>query len=622
MSTVLDPLASTEPDWMPEVYVYVDESGKTTVVDGDGQPVPSPPHVTLEPISVIVPGYTHEQLAAMWPDTVLVDGELFRLRDPWGRLLWEYQPPTTGVYVHEDPATGAVQVVDGDGNPLPSPPLVEREPDALGFTAMAADGSKVPLPTYQPPTTGVYVYVDPATGEYQVVDGDGNPLPSPPLVEREPDALGFTAMAADGSKVPLPTYAPPTTGVYVHVDPATGEYQVVDGDGNPLPSPPLVEREPDALGFTAMAADGSKVPLPTYAPPTTGVYVYEDPATGEYQVVDGDGNPLPSPPLVEREPDALGFTAMAADGSKVPLPTYAPPTTGVYVYEDPATGEYQVVDGDGNPLPSPPFVLRDLDGHSFTAMAADGSKVPLPTYWPPAGEPPAEWPPSELEGDEGSVGEGVADDEEGTVPAEAEAAPSSEATAGPASLGEPTAEGIAEEDAGASTGDRLGFSEAEDVLRRFGGVEMEQGPVVADDDLNEEPRLSATAEVSVTGLAAGELSEMVWSVGRPPGEVAEAVRMATPVGEVDLSTVADMSPPAPGETVSVIPINLPMPPPEPVEPADVDAPSGPAMSGETVSATPITLPMPPPPAVEEVEVDAMAGLAATTPGDRHLHGAG
>jgi hypothetical protein len=375
-----------------------------------------------------------------------------------------------------------------------------------------------------------------------------------------------------------------TQACYVHEDPATGEFQVVDGNGVPVPSPPWVMRDPaDPSAFVAAGTGGAKVPIPMYEPPTRGVYVYEDPATGEFQAVDANGVPIPSPPWVMRDPaDPSAFVAAGTGGSKIPMPKYEPPTTDVYVYEDPATGEFHVVDANGVPVPSPPLVQRWGPEGAFATTGPDGDPIPMPKYQPPVGPPSEEEPPSE-EGDaEESTGQAPTAQTETEEPAE-------ETTSETETAGTEGSE---------PSGGRGAFAEGADAARNYSAVEMQEGPVRTDGDLNETPErgVPEPVEASVTGLEAAELSE----VTRAP--VAEG-----PAG----IEVADQAAGAAGDQVSVIPINIPIPrPPEGDEvEGSADHPAGAA--GDQVSVIPINLPIPRPPEGDEVEgsADHPAGAA-------------
>jgi hypothetical protein len=341
------------------MYAYTDPlTGETTLVDRNGVPVDSPP-----------------------PFTRTVNGGV-TVTDAWGNQIETYEPPTQNVFVWigDD---GLPRVVDENGYEVPSPPRIVRDQTGAHHV-VAADGMSVPVPAYEPPTSGVYVYVD-ADGHPIVVTGDGEPLPSPPAVYF--DGNDPTPRIV-GTELTLPMYEQPRIEMFVHVS-ADGTPSVVDANGYPIPSPPVVWK--DGLDPT-WRIKGSTETLAAYTPPTADVFVHPSP-NGTYQVVDASGNLVPSPPHVYRDPIDGSYALAGPGGEQVSVPVYDPPTTGIYIEVSP-DGSYQVVDRFGLPVPSPPNVYRDAESGSYFVAGADGPGPEIPTLWPPAGEPPESWPPA------------------------------------------------------------------------------------------------------------------------------------------------------------------------------------------------------------------------------------
>ncbi len=343
-------------------------------------------------------------------------------------------------------------------------------------------------------------------------------------------------------------------------------------------------------------------------------------------MVDQWGNPVTS----LWPPGDLGIDEQGAPtGAPTMPPGFQPPK--MYYWTDPATGQVVAVGEDGTPLTSPPQLTKlspeQRQALGFppgeTEIVVDQwGNVVIPLH-PPGGfgydeetgqwqeESPGEWPPDtwppETEGNTEAGGEAAVEEPD----------QASGETAVDAAVGA-TPEG-------GSAGGRAGFAEGEDASRHYTAVEMQEGPVRRDDDLNEPPERAAAeiVEASVTGLESAELGEAVLSQpstdalaaaespgapGEPAGAIPITIPMPRPPEPAETVERVEAEPPGvPGETISAIPINLPAPPP-PETGEVVEAAEQPTVApAETISAIPINLPSPPPP---------QAGEAVASPGEQ------
>jgi hypothetical protein len=219
-------------------------------------------------------------------------------------------------------------------------------------------------------------------------------------------------------------------------------------------------------------------------------------------------------------------------------------------------------------------------------MGADGSKVAVPSYWPPSGSFPAEWPPSDgEEAQEATDQVGVGDEVGGTVDAEPDAgAVPTEEAAGQGT--EPT-----EETGGTQGAGRDALDEGEDASSRYSTVEMEEGPVVTDEEADETigPVADEPNVISLTGLTGAEL-----------GLLADAEPLDRLTGSAEDTTGA------PGEAAGVIRSDLPMPPPPDDDRESMISAESAGPPSDLVDVIPITIPMPRP------DVDEVSSVSDET----------
>ncbi len=348
----------TQP--IKDMYLHEDKDGNITVVDGDGVPVSSPP---------IVFTYQGKTYVSYGEPPIAEDGTL---KDSRKLIeLPDYKQDTKNMYLHED-KDGNITVVDENGVPVDSPPIVFTYQgktyvtypgdDPINPDGTIKDPSKlIELSDYKPAVRNIakemYLHED-KDGNFTVVDKYGKPVNSPPIVYTyqgktyvaypgDEPAIATDGTIKDPSKlIELSTYKQPVSGMYLHED-KDGNITVVDAKGNPVDSPPIVYTYQGKTyaaypgDETGIAPDGTienptyMIELPTYKAPIKDMYLHED-KDGNITVVDGDGVPVNSPPIVFTYQgktyvtypgdDPINPDGTIKDPSKlIELPNYKPP---------------------------------------------------------------------------------------------------------------------------------------------------------------------------------------------------------------------------------------------------------------------------------------------------------
>ena len=324
---------------------------------------------------------------------------------------------TPNWYLHED-KDGNITVVDENGKPIDSPPVVYTY---NGKKYITYPGTKSPvdengtitdpkglieLPYYQGETQGLYLHED-QNGKTTVVDEKGNPVDSPPIVY---SYQGKNYILYPGMKSPINEkgdlvhpenlievsyYKAELNDLYLHED-KDGNVTVVDENGNPVKSPPIVYTYE---GKNYLLYPGMKSPVNEkgelvnpqdlveasyYQTSTDGLFLHED-KDGNITVVDESGNPVKSPPIVYTYQGKHYLTypgsesAIKPDGS-ISNPElfkeaayYKADTENMYVHED-KDGKLTVVDENGGPVKSPPIVI-EYEGKHYLVYPGDQSAV-------------------------------------------------------------------------------------------------------------------------------------------------------------------------------------------------------------------------------------------------------
>ena len=84
-------------------------------------------------------------------------------------------------------------------------------------------------------------------GKITIVDATGKPIDSPPVITKIVDETGVEKFIASypgtekSKSMELPVYSTELKKAYAHVS-QNGDITVVDGEGNPIASPPLITK--------------------------------------------------------------------------------------------------------------------------------------------------------------------------------------------------------------------------------------------------------------------------------------------------------------------------------------------------------------------------------------------
>jgi hypothetical protein len=187
-------------EWVPpEMYANTNQDGSLSIVTPDGKTLDSPPLIT----KVVGPDGKEHYLAS-YPQEGNGSANF---------EIYAYSAPLTSMYVHTA-LDGSTTVVDTNGKPLDSPPTINKLIDPKGKEIYSASypGSQAILTSYSASLTGLYVHTA-QDGTTTVVDANGKPLDSPPLIQIISNAKGGTAYLASypGSQgTELEYYKPPS----------------------------------------------------------------------------------------------------------------------------------------------------------------------------------------------------------------------------------------------------------------------------------------------------------------------------------------------------------------------------------------------------------------------------
>jgi hypothetical protein len=304
-------------------------------------------------------------------------------------------------YVHIGP-DGEPIVVDANGNPVDSAPLVQTvNPDGSPCNPKVyykGDTSNpVELPYYTGSLDGCSVLIG-ADGKAIVVDADGKPLVSQPIVQTvNPDGSPCEPKVyykgSTDAAVEMSYYAASLSGCSVHVG-ADGKAVVVDANGKPLDVQPIVQTaNPDGSPCEPKVyykgSTNAPVEMSYYAGPLEDCYLHIG-ADGKAVVVDGNGMPLASQPIVQTaNPDGSPCDPKiyykGADAQPVELPPYSQSLDGCSLYIG-TDGKATVMDKYGKPLACQPIIqlVDPVDGSSCPPKVyykgAAGNPIDLPAY--------------------------------------------------------------------------------------------------------------------------------------------------------------------------------------------------------------------------------------------------
>ncbi|MFN2273663.1 MAG: hypothetical protein ACK2TX_02325, partial [Anaerolineales bacterium] len=381
-SEQVESIAAT-PQPIPETVERVDGFAETLPDDtlagvtGEGEP-------GLEP-AINVPGEAMEESEATFSEQLAgLEGDTVASLEPDAEQIGDVQeywePPEMYIYRAPD---GSVMIVDANGKPIDSPPIIQSAPDGdmnkpfYGWYPGSDPSEGFEIPLYEPPLEDMYAYVG-KDGTVTIVDKDGKPVDSPPQVFMDSEGDIHSA-GPDGSKVGIPIYQSPVEDVYAYVA-SDGSVMIVDSDGKPVYSPPFISSAGEEGKYFTAGPDGSKLEIPLYTPPTEGIYAYTA-QDGTVQIVDENGNLVPCPPMYMRDAEMDTVFIKDASGAKIDIPPYTPATEGVYAYTA-QDGSVTLVDENGKPVQCPPWYMHDPEMDEVFTKTPEGTKVDIPAFTP------------------------------------------------------------------------------------------------------------------------------------------------------------------------------------------------------------------------------------------------
>ena len=293
------------------MFIGYNQDGKLIVVDSKGEPVDSPPLITKG-----VDNNGKETYNAYYPGSGVESGV----------ELGAYSTSLEGCFANigED---GKVSIVDADGNPLKCQPITSKYVDEKGVEQVTAyypdsgEAGGVELQGYSASLEGCYAYTG-DDGKVTIVDADGNPLSCQPITSKYVDEKGVEQVTAyysgsgTDSGVEVAAYSASLEGCYANIG-QDGKITVVDADGNPLGCQPMTSKYVDENGVEQVTAyysgsgAESSVEVPGYSASLQDCYAHLD-QDGSITVVDGEGKPLSSQPVITKYVDAKGNEQISA----------------------------------------------------------------------------------------------------------------------------------------------------------------------------------------------------------------------------------------------------------------------------------------------------------------------
>jgi hypothetical protein len=390
-------LEGVEEYWEPpEMYIHYGADGAKTVVGPDGKPLDSPPVIT-----VVVDSKGAETIRATYPG--MDPNDYFEISS--------YEAPMEkGLYVYQG-SDGKPVVVNESGKPIDSPPIITVVQEGSGKQSYLVEypnsgvTQKVQLESYVGTLEKeMYVHID-SSGVATVVGADGKTIDSPPHLTTIVDSKGQETWVAkypgaeQESQVVLSSYSAPLEGLFAHYG-QDGTVTVVDADGKPVDSPPSTTKvmgtkgtEEIIAGYPGTGQEG-KVTLQAYQPTTTGGTFINIGSDGKPVVVDADGVPIDSPPIIQTVIGEKGvptyLSSYPGTSIKGQLSLYSAPLNDCYIHIG-SDGSARVVDADGKPLASQPALHLKVGAHgtgiytaSYPNSTGTETKVQLGYYKPPS----------------------------------------------------------------------------------------------------------------------------------------------------------------------------------------------------------------------------------------------
>ena len=353
----------------PEMYAYEDSEGNIIFVDAEGNPINSPPQYKVDPNDYSVqawyqggnknefnvkkfPGHSPDDIYAYHePDgsITLVDGNGNMIPSPpqfktngniavkvdegkgiYFQVIKDYNPPTDGIFAYTNP-DGSIDIVDKEGNLVKSPPHFFQDGNDPAVYIKNDSGNPIKIPPLTLSQEDIYYYKE-QDGSVTVVNKDGIPVKYPPhlLLDGNNEPLIKTD---NFEEIPIKEYVPPLGGIFAYTA-QDGSVYVVDKDGNQVYSPPHVDIEHTPMGAKFHTPDGSAsgVEIPPYQPSIKDMFIHLN-QEGSIDIVDKNGKMIESPPKITFAFDPTGkpiYMAMYAGmpvESSIQLNHYKPPSS-------------------------------------------------------------------------------------------------------------------------------------------------------------------------------------------------------------------------------------------------------------------------------------------------------
>jgi hypothetical protein len=343
------------------------------VSPADGQSIP-----TTSETETSSPPETGESLGAsvstaVGPGTKVEDTAEKNLGE--GEATGEWSPPEMYVSIGPD---GECIIVDADGEPIDSPPIVKQmagdkgQAVYFGMYAELDSEKRFWIPYLERNFQGCSVGFNP-DGELAVFDANGKPLSAQPKIQKTFDADGYEAymvynVDSSGNATPITLlgYTGSLDGVSIYKN-ADGKRLAVDSSGQPLAVQPQIvvlfgpqgEEVYSVWYPTSKSLMSKPVMLTAYSASLEGVFVHVA-ADGKATAVDKDGNPLTAQPKILEMEDGTFMVSYAGMKQPVTVGSYTASLEGVTVYKG-ADGKLTAVDSNGKALASQPLILTEFD---------------------------------------------------------------------------------------------------------------------------------------------------------------------------------------------------------------------------------------------------------------------
>jgi hypothetical protein len=374
----------TPPDW----YIAIGPDGVPIVVDKDGNPVESPPQVqTVNPADgtpcnpmvyyqdgsqpVELPYYTASLQNHGYTVFVGPDGKAVVI-DAYGNPL-ACQPVIQTVDENGQPCEPMVHF-SGAGQEAVELPYYDDHHYLIGCSILVGADGKAVLVDEDGKPTDLQPFI-------QTVDENGQPCE--PKVSLRGDLEHMFPVSYFSKNL--------LDGCSVHTG-ADGKPVVVDAFGKPLDVQPVIQTtNPDGSPCEPKAyypgSTGEPVNMSYYSANLGKCFLHTG-ADGKPVVVDANGNPLASQPVIQTvdekgQPCEPKIYYQGGEENPVSLSAYSAPLDGCSVHIA-ADGKATVVDADGKPLASQPIIQ--------TVNPADGKPCPPTAYYKDAGGNPVELP--------------------------------------------------------------------------------------------------------------------------------------------------------------------------------------------------------------------------------------